>query len=71
MLSCLWAGLTDGGGVLLLQLEAQLEDAVADASKERALREHSESLSKQVESELQALKVQPGASLPASAGGCA
>lgn len=45
-----------------MQLEAQLEDAVAEASKERALREHSESFSKQVESELQALKVPPASS---------
>ena len=41
------------------QLEAQLEDAVAEASKERKLREHSENFSKQVESELEALKVAP------------
>lgn len=54
-----WASLT-GSGVLLLQLEAQLEDAIAEASKERTLREHSESFSKQVESELEALKVPPG-----------
>ena len=32
-------------------------DAVAEASKERKLREHSENFSKQVESELEALKV--------------
>lgn len=42
------------------ELEAQLEDAVAEASKERTLREHSESFSKQVESELQALKIKQG-----------
>lgn len=42
-----------------LQLEAQLEDAVAEASKERKLREHSENFSKQIESELEALKVVP------------
>lgn len=40
-----------------LQLEARLEDAVAEASRERKLREHSENFSKQVESELEALKV--------------
>uniref|UniRef100_A0A8C2SCS6 non-specific serine/threonine protein kinase n=1 Tax=Capra hircus TaxID=9925 RepID=A0A8C2SCS6_CAPHI len=51
------------------ELEAQLEDAVAEASKERKLREHSENFSKQVESELEALKVMkqggrgPGATL--------
>ncbi|XP_059541781.1 serine/threonine-protein kinase MRCK beta isoform X3 [Myotis daubentonii] len=49
-------------------LEARLEDAVAEASKERKLREHSESFSKQLESELEALKGKqggrgPGASL--------
>lgn len=44
---------------LLLQLGAQLEDAVAEASKERKLREHSESFSKQIGSELEALKVAP------------
>ncbi|XP_036284905.1 serine/threonine-protein kinase MRCK beta isoform X4 [Pipistrellus kuhlii] len=49
-------------------LEARLEDAVAEASKERKLREHSESFSKQLESELEALKGRqggrgPGASL--------
>lgn len=46
--------------VLLLQLEAQLEEAVAEASRERKLREHSESFSKQMETELEALKVEPG-----------
>uniref|UniRef100_A0A8C0CY48 non-specific serine/threonine protein kinase n=1 Tax=Balaenoptera musculus TaxID=9771 RepID=A0A8C0CY48_BALMU len=51
------------------ELEAQLEDAVAEASKERKLREHSENFSKQIESELEALKVMkqggrgPGAAL--------
>lgn len=44
----------------VLQLEAQLEDAAAEASKERKLREHSENFSKQIESELEALKVEPG-----------
>uniref|UniRef100_A0A2K6TST0 non-specific serine/threonine protein kinase n=1 Tax=Saimiri boliviensis boliviensis TaxID=39432 RepID=A0A2K6TST0_SAIBB len=39
------------------ELEAQLDDAVAEASKERKLREHSENFSKQMESELEALKV--------------
>lgn len=42
-----------------LQLEARLEDTVAEASRERKLREHSENFSKQVESELEALKVVP------------
>ncbi|XP_004376760.1 serine/threonine-protein kinase MRCK beta [Trichechus manatus latirostris] len=42
------------------ELEAQLEDAVAEASKERKLREHSENFSKQMESELEALKVKQG-----------
>lgn len=52
-------GLAGGGKQRSLppQLEAQLEDAVAEASKERKLREHSENFSKQVESELEALKV--------------
>uniref|UniRef100_A0A8C7B6G5 Serine/threonine-protein kinase MRCK beta n=1 Tax=Neovison vison TaxID=452646 RepID=A0A8C7B6G5_NEOVI len=51
------------------ELEARLEDAVAEASRERKLREHSENFSKQVESELEALKVMkqggrgPGATL--------
>uniref|UniRef100_G1S1W0 Serine/threonine-protein kinase MRCK beta n=1 Tax=Nomascus leucogenys TaxID=61853 RepID=G1S1W0_NOMLE len=39
------------------ELEAQLDDAVAEASKERKLREHSENFCKQMESELEALKV--------------
>lgn len=43
--------------LLLLQLEAQLEEVVAEASKERKLREHSEVFSKQLENELEALKV--------------
>ncbi|XP_036607906.1 serine/threonine-protein kinase MRCK beta [Trichosurus vulpecula] len=42
------------------ELESRLEDAIAEASKERKLREHSESFSKQVESELEALKVKQG-----------
>lgn len=42
-----------------MQLGAQLEDAVAEASKERKLREHSENFSKQIGSELEALKVAP------------
>lgn len=39
------------------QLEAQLDDAKAEASKERKLREHSEVYSKQLETELESLKV--------------
>lgn len=55
-------------GFSVLQLEARLEDAVAEASKERKLREHSESFSKQLESELEALKVEPAVPLqPAAA----
>lgn len=54
--------------VLPPQLEAQLEDAVAEASKERKLREHSENFSKQVESELEALKVVPRVSSPRERG---
>ncbi|XP_031437858.1 serine/threonine-protein kinase MRCK beta isoform X3 [Clupea harengus] len=42
------------------ELEGQLEDAKADASKERKLREHSEVYSKQLESELESLKVKQG-----------
>lgn len=42
------------------ELEARLEDAVAEASKERKLREHSESFSKQMERELETLKVKQG-----------
>ncbi|KAL8168924.1 UNVERIFIED_CONTAM: Serine/threonine-protein kinase MRCK beta, partial [Gekko kuhli] len=42
------------------ELEAQLDDALAEASKERKLREHSEVFSKQVESELEALKLKQG-----------
>lgn len=39
------------------QLEAQLDDSKAEASKERKLREHSETYCKQLEGELEALKV--------------
>ncbi|XP_044515844.1 serine/threonine-protein kinase MRCK beta [Gracilinanus agilis] len=42
------------------ELESRLDDAIAEASKERKLREHSESFSKQVESELEALKIKQG-----------
>ncbi|XP_060119078.1 serine/threonine-protein kinase MRCK beta isoform X5 [Heteronotia binoei] len=42
------------------ELEAQLDDALAEASKERKLREHSEIFSKQVESELETLKLKQG-----------
>nr|XP_034961390.1 serine/threonine-protein kinase MRCK beta isoform X6 [Zootoca vivipara] len=42
------------------ELEAQLDDAAAEASKERKLREHSESFSKQLESELETLKIKQG-----------
>ncbi|XP_034169646.2 serine/threonine-protein kinase MRCK beta isoform X2 [Pangasianodon hypophthalmus] len=42
------------------ELEAQLEDSRAEASKERKLREHSEVYSKQLESELETLKVKQG-----------
>ncbi|XP_056619958.1 serine/threonine-protein kinase MRCK beta isoform X2 [Triplophysa dalaica] len=42
------------------ELESQLEDACAEASKERKLREHSEGYSKQLESELETLKVKQG-----------
>lgn len=53
-----------------MQLEARLEDAVAEASRERKLREHSENFSKQVESELEALKVVPagGQTVPLTKG---
>ncbi|CAH2328550.1 serine threonine- kinase MRCK beta isoform X1 [Pelobates cultripes] len=46
------------------ELEAQLEDASAEASKERKLREHSELFSKQLESELEALKLKQGGRTP-------
>uniref|UniRef100_A0A8C0D0G8 non-specific serine/threonine protein kinase n=1 Tax=Balaenoptera musculus TaxID=9771 RepID=A0A8C0D0G8_BALMU len=49
------------------KLEAQLEDAVAEASKERKLREHSENFSKQIESELEALKMKQGGRGPGAA----
>ncbi|XP_019374075.1 PREDICTED: serine/threonine-protein kinase MRCK beta isoform X3 [Gavialis gangeticus] len=42
------------------ELEAQLEEVVAEASKERKLREHSELFSKQLENELETLKVKQG-----------
>ncbi|XP_028560514.1 serine/threonine-protein kinase MRCK beta isoform X5 [Podarcis muralis] len=42
------------------ELEAQLDDAAAEASKERKLREHSESFSKQLENELETLKIKQG-----------
>uniref|UniRef100_A0A671PX97 non-specific serine/threonine protein kinase n=1 Tax=Sinocyclocheilus anshuiensis TaxID=1608454 RepID=A0A671PX97_9TELE len=42
------------------ELESQLQDARAEASKERKLREHSEVYSKQLESELETLKVKQG-----------
>ncbi|XP_021565782.1 serine/threonine-protein kinase MRCK beta [Carlito syrichta] len=48
------------------ELEAQLEDAVAEGSKERKLREHSENFSKQIESELEALKMKQGGRGPAA-----
>lgn len=40
-----------------LQLEGQLDDAKAEAQKEKKLREHIEVHSKQLETELQNLKV--------------
>ncbi|KAG7272612.1 hypothetical protein CRUP_033121, partial [Coryphaenoides rupestris] len=42
------------------ELEVQLDEARAEASKERKLREHSEVYSKQLESELEILKVKQG-----------
>ncbi|XP_078418547.1 serine/threonine-protein kinase MRCK beta isoform X1 [Cetorhinus maximus] len=42
------------------ELEAQLEDSIAEASKERKLREHSEAYSKQLESEVESLKLKQG-----------
>ncbi|XP_012579821.1 PREDICTED: serine/threonine-protein kinase MRCK beta [Condylura cristata] len=56
--------IADGGAV---DLEAQLEAAMAEASRERKLREHSENFSKQMESELEALKVKQGGRGPGSA----
>uniref|UniRef100_A0A7M4FD81 Serine/threonine-protein kinase MRCK beta n=1 Tax=Crocodylus porosus TaxID=8502 RepID=A0A7M4FD81_CROPO len=44
----------------LHKVEAQLEEVVAEASKERKLREHSELFSKQLENELETLKVKQG-----------
>ncbi|NXK48177.1 MRCKB kinase, partial [Chauna torquata] len=41
-------------------LEAKLEEVAAEASKERKLREHSEVFSKQLENELEALKMKQG-----------
>ncbi|KAM6954695.1 serine/threonine-protein kinase MRCK beta [Aplochiton taeniatus] len=48
------------------ELEAQLDDAKAEASKERKLREHSEVYSKQLESELESLKLKQGRGRSAS-----
>ncbi|KAI1897952.1 hypothetical protein AGOR_G00088590 [Albula goreensis] len=42
------------------EVESQLEDARSEASKERKLREHSETYSKQLERELETLKVKQG-----------
>ncbi|KAG9344876.1 hypothetical protein JZ751_010567 [Albula glossodonta] len=42
------------------KVESQLEDARSEASKERKLREHSETYSKQLERELETLKVKQG-----------
>ncbi|KAM5129010.1 LOW QUALITY PROTEIN: serine/threonine-protein kinase MRCK beta [Mantella aurantiaca] len=42
------------------ELEIQLEDVTAEASKERKLREHSDNFSKQLESDLEALKLKQG-----------
>ncbi|ROL42346.1 Serine/threonine-protein kinase MRCK beta [Anabarilius grahami] len=50
------------------ELESQLEDARAEASKERKLREHSEVYSKQLESELETLKVKQGTGRSSSLG---
>lgn len=50
------------------ELESQLEDARAEASKERKLREHSEVYSKQLESELETLKVKQGTGRASSLG---
>ncbi|XP_075700379.1 serine/threonine-protein kinase MRCK beta isoform X2 [Rhinoderma darwinii] len=46
------------------ELEVQLEDSTAEASKERKLREHSDHFSKQLESELQAMKLKQGGRTP-------
>lgn len=45
-------------------MEAQLDEAKAEASKERKLRENSEVYSKQLETELQGLKVRGHAHSP-------
>ncbi|KAL0963165.1 hypothetical protein UPYG_G00350570 [Umbra pygmaea] len=50
------------------ELEAQLEDAKAEASKERKLREHSEVYSKQLETELETLKVKQQGSVRGAGG---
>lgn len=42
------------------EVEVLLEDAIAEASKERKLREHSDSFSKQLEGDLEALKLKGG-----------
>ncbi|XP_061097663.1 serine/threonine-protein kinase MRCK beta-like isoform X2 [Conger conger] len=42
------------------EMEAELEDSRVEASKERMLREHGESYSKQLESELEMLKMKQG-----------
>ncbi|XP_008113952.1 serine/threonine-protein kinase MRCK beta isoform X7 [Anolis carolinensis] len=42
------------------ELEAQLDDAIAEASKEHKLREHSEIFCKQLENELETLKLKQG-----------
>ncbi|XP_077319839.1 serine/threonine-protein kinase MRCK beta isoform X2 [Lithobates pipiens] len=42
------------------EVEVLLEDATAEASKERKLREHSDSFSKQLEGDLEALKLKGG-----------
>ncbi|XP_030200479.1 serine/threonine-protein kinase MRCK beta isoform X1 [Gadus morhua] len=51
------------------ELESQLEEARAEASKEKKLREHSEVYSKQLESELEMLKVKQGRSTGRSTAG--
>lgn len=43
----------------LFQIEAQAESAAAEASKDRKLRERSEQYAKQLENELEGLKVSP------------
>ena len=49
---------------MVSQLEAQLDDAKAEASKDRKLREHSEVYSKQLETELESLKVRGHTNTP-------